>query len=57
MLLDDPLYITRSDDDRVLARAQSRGETVTIEAPHQIGKSSLLQRYLTACQHAGQRVG
>jgi hypothetical protein len=56
MSSDDPFYILRSDDERVLARAQGHGETVTIEAPRQIGKSSLLQRYLTACQHAGQRV-
>src|SRR5262249_41111789 len=56
MLLDDPFYIPRSNDERVLERAQSHGETVTIEAPRQIGKSSLLQRYLTACQHAGQHV-
>ena len=56
MLLDDPLYIPRSNEDRVLERAQGHGETVTIEAPRQISKSSLLQRYLTACQHAGQRV-
>jgi len=56
MLSDDPFYIPRANDDRVLERSQSHGETVTIEAPRQIGKSSLLQRYLTACQHAGQRV-
>jgi hypothetical protein len=56
MLSNDPFYITRSNDERILERAQSHGETVTIEAPRQMGKSSLLQRYLTACQHAGQRV-
>jgi len=56
MLSDDPFYMPRSNDAHVLERAQSHGETVTIEAPRQLGKSSLLQRYLTACQHAGQRV-
>jgi len=56
MLSDDPFYMPRSNDAHVLERAQSHGEIVTIEAPRQLGKSSLLQRYLTACQHAGQRV-
>jgi hypothetical protein len=49
-------YIERGVEKPLLAEAALFGNTVTIEAPRQIGKSSLLQRYLTAAQAAGQRV-
>lgn len=56
MFSDDPFYIARNADALVLALSTRNGQTLTIEAPRQIGKSSLLQRYLPACQQAGQLV-
>ncbi len=53
--LNDPLYLTRHADQRVLLEAKTMGETIVIKAPRQMGKSSLLIRYLAACRDAGKR--
>jgi hypothetical protein len=55
MYPEDPFYIARDADARVLKVAAARGQTLTIQAPRQIGKSSLLQRYLSACTESGSR--
>ncbi|MDQ2695730.1 MAG: AAA-like domain-containing protein, partial [Pseudomonadota bacterium] len=52
---DDPFYIDRQADARVLELARHADETLVIRAPRQMGKSSLLKRYLLACQKAGKR--
>ncbi len=54
--LDDPFYLERVADAVVTERAGLRGETVVIKAPRQMGKSSLLMRYLAACRKAGKRI-
>ena len=51
----DPFYIERPSDRIVAAMASQVGETLVIKAPRQIGKSSLLIRYLAACREAGKR--
>ena len=51
---DDPLYITRPADNEALAQANQRSGTLVISAPRQMGKSSLLQRYLARCREAGK---
>jgi hypothetical protein len=51
---DDPFYIRREADERIDLAAGSRGETIVIKAPRQMGKSSLLVRYLEACRAAGK---
>lgn len=53
--LANPFYVKRAIEKQVMELAAEPGATVTIEAPRQIGKSSLLQRYLTKCQKAQQR--
>ncbi len=53
---DDPGYVPRPGDQAVLAAAGEIGETIVIKAPDQMGKSSLLARYLHACQNAGKQV-
>ena len=53
---DDPYYIARSVDAQVLQVAHRTEETLIIKAPRQMGKSSLLKRYLLACQQAGKRI-
>jgi hypothetical protein len=55
MRVKDPFYIRRMADDRVEAAARSAGETIIIKGPRQVGKSSLLMRYLNACADAGRR--
>ncbi len=52
---DDPFYIQRESDVEALAAARRKAETIIIKAPRQMGKSSLLKRYLAACQQAGKR--
>lgn len=54
---EDPFYISRSVDRDVLDAADRVGETVVIKAPRQMGKSSLLKRYLLRCRKAGKRTG
>jgi hypothetical protein len=43
---DDPFYIRRGADDRIDEIASSSGETLIIKGPRQMGKTSLLNRYL-----------
>jgi hypothetical protein len=52
---DDPFYLRRDADDTAFNLSTNHGVTLIIEAPRQTGKSSLLQRYLAACQQAGKR--
>jgi AAA domain-containing protein/TIR domain-containing protein len=51
----DPLYIEREADVEVMDFAERAGETVVLKAPRQMGKSSLLKRYLLKCQQSGKR--
>jgi hypothetical protein len=55
---DDPLYIEREADKVAATLAPAAGgSTLVIKAPRQMGKSSLLIRYLTACLAANKAVG
>ncbi len=51
---DDPFYIHRQADKSIDLTVASRGETLLIKAPRQMGKSSLLIRYLEACREEGK---
>lgn len=51
----NPLYIEREADIYVIAAAHQRAETIIIKAPRQMGKSSLLLRYLSACRGLGKK--
>jgi len=51
----DPFYIRREADHRIDLAADSQGETLVIKAARQMGKSSLLIRYLEACRAAGKQ--
>jgi hypothetical protein len=42
----DPFYIHRSADDRITEIAAGCGETLVIKGPRQMGKTSLLMRYI-----------
>jgi hypothetical protein len=53
--LKDRFYIMRPADDSIARIAASSGETLVIKGPRQVGKSSLLVRYVTACKEAGKR--
>jgi len=55
MSSDNRLYIEREADVYAMAAAQQAAETVIIKAPRQMGKSSLLIRYLAACRDNGKR--
>ena len=46
----DPFYIDRAADAEVVATARRAAGTLIIKAPRQMGKSSLLKRYLAECQ-------
>jgi hypothetical protein len=52
---DDPFYIRREADGRIDSMAANLGETLVIKGARQMGKSSLLIRYLDACRDAGKR--
>lgn len=52
---DDPFYITRPSDATVVRLAAHRGDTLVIKGARQVGKSSLLVRYLTACKDSGKQ--
>ncbi|GEM_PF-1818585 len=52
---DNPLYIEREADAYAMAAAQHAAETIVIRAPRQMGKSSLLKRYRSACEQTGKR--
>ena len=51
----DPFYVRRPTDTVVEQRAAVVGDTVVIKAPRQMGKSSLLVRYLMACRENKKR--
>jgi hypothetical protein len=51
----NPFYIKRRIEKHVMDLAPMEGQTITIEGPRQCGKSSLLQRYLAACDKAKHR--
>lgn len=51
----DDFYLQRPADRLVETMATRKGETLTIKAPRQFGKSSLLIRYLARCSEAGKR--
>ena len=52
---DDPFYIERTTDRAIRGAAHRLKETVVIKAPRQMGKSSLLGRYLAECRARGRR--
>jgi len=54
--LDDRYYIRRPADAAIARVAASNGETLVIKGARQVGKSSLLVRYVGACRQAGKRV-
>jgi hypothetical protein len=54
--LDDRCYIKRAADDSVARLAASNGATLVIKGVRQMGKSSLLVRYVAACKQAGKTV-
>lgn len=54
--LDDRYYIQRPADAAIARVAASNGETLVIKGARQVGKSSLLVRYVSACRQAGKRV-
>src|SRR5262249_8048857 len=54
--VNDPLYVRREIDDQALQLGPRLGETLVIKGPRQSGKSSLLLRYLAACQASGKKV-
>jgi hypothetical protein len=53
--LDDHFYVPRDPDGHINKTAPLRGRTLVIKAARQMGKSSLLIRYLAACKAAGKR--
>jgi AAA-like domain/TIR domain len=53
--LDDQFYVRREPDDRIVKTASLSGQTLVIKAPRQMGKSSLLIRYLAACKAADKQ--
>jgi hypothetical protein len=54
--LDDPCYIERQADGIVIPAASDVGVTSVIVAPRQMGKSSLLLRYLQKCRAADKKI-
>jgi hypothetical protein len=52
--LDDPCYLRREADHDVDTLAPDIGNTLVIKAPRQMGKTSLLIRYLAKCKEAGK---
>ena len=54
--LDDRFYIKRPADESVARLATSNGDTLVIKGARQMGKSSLLVRYVAACKQAGKTV-
>jgi hypothetical protein len=54
--LDDPCYIERQADGIVIPDASDVGVTSVIVAPRQMGKSSLLFRYLQKCRAANKKI-
>ena len=52
----DPFYVSRPTDELIEDAATLPGNTICIRAARQMGKSSLLIRYLGKCHDAGKRV-
>jgi len=52
---DDPFYVKRAADREIRSAARRLEETVVIKAPRQMGKSSLLRRYLAECRRVGKK--
>ncbi len=52
----DNYYLKRHADNVVSDLAAHSNETLVIKAPRQMGKSSLLVRYLLACREAGKQI-
>jgi hypothetical protein len=52
---DDPFWVERAVDREVRDIAHGLEETVVIKAPRQMGKSTLLGRYLSECSRAGKK--
>ena len=52
---DDPYYVNRQADPALAEAASRLEETVVIKAPRQMGKSSLLRRYLNDCRKHGKK--
>ena len=48
-------YITRSGDEIAMDAIKRQGVTITLKAPRQMGKSSLLIRIMQAAEKAGKR--
>ncbi len=55
MELQSPFYVKRNTDDIALAAISRQGVTITIKAPRQMGKSSLLIRTMAAARKCGKR--
>ncbi len=53
---DDPLYIKRPVDETIERNIQANGETIVIKAARQMGKSSMLIRYLAASKNHGKEI-
>jgi serine/threonine-protein kinase len=53
--IEDRLYLARGADAELSRLSTVSGQTLLIEAPRQMGKSSLLRRYLADCSQAGKR--
>jgi hypothetical protein len=53
--LQDDFYLRREADEHIEKIAKLRGQTLVIKAPRQMGKSSLLIRYLAACKAADKQ--
>jgi serine/threonine protein kinase len=56
MELQSPFYVKRNSDDVALAAISRQGVTITIKAPRQMGKSSLLIRTMAEARQRGKRV-
>ncbi|MGH7455766.1 MAG: AAA-like domain-containing protein, partial [bacterium] len=56
MELQSPFYVKRNSDDIALAAITRQGVTITIKAPRQMGKSSLLIRTMAEARKLGKRV-
>jgi hypothetical protein len=53
--LQDDFYIQRQFDEQIDKTARFKGQTLVIKAARQMGKSSLLIRYLAACKHSEKK--
>ena len=54
--LESNFYITRSEDTIALEAIQNQGVTITIKAPRQMGKSSLLIRVMDTAIKSGKKI-